>query len=63
MFEDQYKTNVTEHTNTVQLSMLTYSRVSHPLLCSGRLLFGNASERMECICVCVYACPSLHIFL
>ncbi len=43
MFEDQCKTLFIAF-NTAQPLVLTYSRASNPLLCSGRLLLGNASE-------------------
>lgn len=39
--------------------MLTYSRVSHPLLCSGRQRLGNATEGMECMWLCL----SIHVSL
>lgn len=50
MFEDQYKPLfIAQFENYQYSSELTHSRVSHLLLCFGRLLFGNASEKDPCL--------------
>lgn len=55
MFLDQYRLLFIAHYGTYQrYSVLTYARVSHLMLRLGRLLFGNATEGMECIQVFLY---------